>query len=158
LTCTRHAAHLELMQTLRDEPAPTLISLLDNLPQRHGQPHAAPLAADAQRDRTQATQRHGAIAELLAHGFEPLRDGCGRHVADVERISARIALRQVRPRELAGLRATLQALPCVAPLLAGRCGFCWTRSRLIWIRPPELEELLRRASPPSLRNCCARAA
>jgi DNA mismatch repair protein MutS len=43
---------------------------------------------------------------LLAQGFEPLRDAL-RGISDVERITARIALRQVRPRELAGLRATL---------------------------------------------------
>ena len=34
-----------------------------------------------------------------------------RGVSDVERSTARLALRQVRPRELAGLRSTLQALP-----------------------------------------------
>ena len=43
-------------------------------------------------------------------------------VSDVERIAARIALRQVRPRELTGLRATLQALPAIrAPPPAMRC-------------------------------------
>src|SRR5439155_12034867 len=36
-----------------------------------------------------------------------------RGVSDVERITARIALRQVRPRELTGLRATLRALPAL---------------------------------------------
>jgi DNA mismatch repair protein MutS len=45
---------------------------------------------------------------LLTQGFEPLRDAL-RGISDVERITARIALRQVRPRELAGLRATLAA-------------------------------------------------
>jgi DNA mismatch repair protein MutS len=43
-----------------------------------------------------------------SHGFEPLRDAL-RGISDVERITSRIALRQVRPRELAGLRATLAA-------------------------------------------------
>jgi DNA mismatch repair protein MutS len=47
-----------------------------------------------------------------------------RGISDVERITSRIALRQVRPRELAGLRSTLQSLPALraqvpegAPLL-----------------------------------------
>ncbi len=40
----------------------------------------------------------------------PLRDAL-RGISDVERITARIALRQVRPRELAGLRSTLTDLP-----------------------------------------------
>ena len=34
-----------------------------------------------------------------------------KNISDVERITARVALRQVRPRELAGLRQTLAALP-----------------------------------------------
>jgi DNA mismatch repair protein MutS len=53
-------------------------------------------------------QRHAAIEVLISHGFEPLRDAL-RGISDVERITSRIALRQVRPRELAGLRATLAA-------------------------------------------------
>ena len=36
-----------------------------------------------------------------------------RGVSDVERTTARVALRQVRPRELAGLRSTLAALPAL---------------------------------------------
>jgi len=63
------------------------------------------------RDRAVARGRHAAIAALLdARAAEPLRDAL-RHVSDVQRITARIALRQVRPRELAGLRETLLKLP-----------------------------------------------
>ena len=52
-------------------------------------------------------QRHDAIEALLRRRrLEPLREAL-RGVSDVERITARIALRQVRPRELAGLRARL---------------------------------------------------
>ena len=39
-------------------------------------------------------------------------------MSDVERTTARLALRQVRPRELAGLRSTLQALPQLRALAA----------------------------------------
>jgi hypothetical protein len=67
----------------------------------------AAAARAARRDR-----RHDAIATLLAGRPDALRDAL-RHGADVERIGARIALRQARPRELAGLRATLVALPQV---------------------------------------------
>ena len=38
---------------------------------------------------------------------------------DVERITARIALRQVRPRELIGLQQTLQKTQLLAPVLRG---------------------------------------
>ncbi len=65
-----------------------------------------------QRDRRDASARHDAIGELIAQGCEPLREAL-RGVSDVERITSRTALRQVRPRELAGLRATLQALPAL---------------------------------------------
>ena len=55
---------------------------------------------------------------MLAQGFAPLRDAL-RGVSDVERIAARIALRQVRPRELAGLRHSLQALPALRASVPG---------------------------------------
>ena len=60
------------------------------------------------RDRPSPT-RHDAIAALLARAAaQALREAL-RHLSDVERIVARIALRQVRPRELSGLRETLRA-------------------------------------------------
>jgi len=59
-----------------------------------------------------ASQRHDAIEVLHSIGVEGLRDTL-RGISDVERITARIALRQVRPRELSGLRATLHALPAL---------------------------------------------
>ena len=39
---------------------------------------------------------------------------------DVERITARIALRSARPRDLSGLRDTLQTLPQLQTALVGR--------------------------------------
>jgi DNA mismatch repair protein MutS len=64
------------------------------------------------RARDEASVRHDAVARLIEAGFTGLRDQL-RTVSDVERIVARIALRQVRPRELAGLRHTLSALPAL---------------------------------------------
>ena len=55
---------------------------------------------------------------LSAHGVDALRERL-RGISDIERITARIALRQVRPRELAGLRASLQALPALRAQLPG---------------------------------------
>jgi len=116
--------NLELTQTLRGEDAPTLLSLLDSCRTGMGSRALRHWLTHPQRERTLATQRHEAIARLIDAGFEPLRDAL-RNVSDVQRISARIALRQVRPRELAGLRYTLQSLPALAaaapqgtPLLA----------------------------------------
>jgi DNA mismatch repair protein MutS len=105
--------NLELTQTLRGEDAPTLLSLLDSCRSGMGSRCLRHWLTHPLRERTAATQRHDAIARLLDHGFEPLRDAL-RHVSDVQRITARIALRQVRPRELSGLRFTLQSLPALA--------------------------------------------
>jgi DNA mismatch repair protein MutS len=105
--------NLELTQTLRGDDAPTLLSLLDSCRSGMGSRCLRHWLTHPQRERTRATQRHEAIARLLEHGFDALRDAM-RQVSDVQRITARIALRQVRPRELAGLRFTLQALPALA--------------------------------------------
>ncbi len=112
--------NLELTRTLRGEDSPTLLSLLDSCRSGMGSRMLRHWLTHPQRERQQATQRHDAITQLLAHGFEPLRDAL-RHVSDVQRITARIALRQVRPRELSGLRATLLALPALVATVPGDC-------------------------------------
>ncbi len=104
--------NLELTQTLRGEDDPTLLSLLDTCRSGMGSRLLRRWLRQPTRDRAAASERHEAIVRLLDTGFEPLRDAL-RHVSDVERITSRIALRQARPRELAGLRATLQALPAL---------------------------------------------
>lgn len=103
--------NLELTQTLRGEPTPTLLSLLDTCRTGMGSRALRQWLTHPMRDRAVARSRHGAIASLIAaRAAEPLRDAL-RHVSDVQRITARTALRQVRPRELAGLRETLATLP-----------------------------------------------
>ncbi len=104
--------NLELLQTLRGEDSPTLLSLLDHCATGMGSRWLRQAITHPRRDRAQATARHQAIAALIQASPEPLRTAL-REVSDVERISARIALRQVRPRELAGLRSTLAALPAL---------------------------------------------
>ncbi len=102
--------NLEILQTLRGEPAPTLLSLLDSCRTGMGSRLLRHWLTHPPRSRGPATERHEAMACLADAGFEPLRDAL-RGISDVERITARTALRQVRPRELAGLRSTLAALP-----------------------------------------------
>ncbi len=108
--------NLELTQTLRGEKAPTLLSLLDSCQTGMGSRMLRHWLTHPPRDRAPASARHAAIAALLAHGAEPLRAAL-RAVSDVERITARLALRQVRPRELSGLRATLALLPVLRATL-----------------------------------------
>jgi DNA mismatch repair protein MutS len=108
--------NLELTQTLRGETgsgAATLLSLIDTCRTGMGSRLLRHWLTHPRRERTAARERHEAIAELIAQGFESLREAL-RGVSDVERITARTALRQVRPRELAGLRQTLALLPQLA--------------------------------------------
>lgn len=104
--------NLELVQTLRGEDSPTLLSLLDSCRSGMGSRRLRHWLTHPRRERSEARARHDAIACLIGEGFEPLREAL-RGVSDVERITARVALRQVRPRELAGLRATLAGLPAL---------------------------------------------
>jgi DNA mismatch repair protein MutS len=107
--------NLELTQTLRGERAPTLLSLLDTCRSGMGSRALRQWLIAPSQDRSIASARHAAIAQLQTQGFEPLREAL-RGVSDVERITARVALRQVRPRELAGLRSTLANLPALRAL------------------------------------------
>jgi len=107
--------NLELTQTLRGEDAPTLLSLLDTCRTGMGSRTLRHWLTHPPRDRAIARERHDAVACLLQpvsieQGHESLREAL-RGLSDVERITARVALRQVRPRELAGLRDTLLLLP-----------------------------------------------
>jgi len=136
--------NLEVTQTLRGEDQPTLLSLLDTCRCGMGSRALRQWLTRPRRDRAVARQRHDAIDALLACGFGPLRDAL-RGVSDVERITARVALRHVRPRELAGLRSTLLGLPAL------REGVPQTGSELLGelraaLSPPaQIAELLTRA-------------
>ena len=133
--------NLELVQTLRGEDSPTLLSLLDTCRTGMGSRRLRHWLTYPSRDRGMAVQRHDAIAQLLAQGFEPLRDAL-RGVSDVERIAARVALRQVRPRELAGLRHTLAGLPALSAC-APRGSLLLDMMQLPLSPDPQLSETLR---------------
>ena len=118
-TATRR--NLELTETLRGEPAPTLLSLLDTCATSAGTRWLRHCLHHPLTDRAQAAARHGAVAELLGSNNDGPLDRLThslRGVADVERIGSRIALKSARPRELAALRETLKQLPEITGLLA----------------------------------------
>jgi DNA mismatch repair protein MutS len=113
--------NLELTVTLRGETAPTLLSLLDTCRSGMGSRLLRHWLTHPLRERSTARERQGAIGVLLQSGAtERLRDAL-RQVSDVQRITARTALRQVRPRELAGLRETLLGLPALRDQVPGGC-------------------------------------
>ena len=115
--------NLELTQTLRGEDSPTLFSLLDTCATGMGSRALKSWLLSPRRERTQAARRLEAIAQLRNSGSgnsggngdqQTLRaqlKGC----SDVERITARVALRQVRPRELVALQLTLDKVAQLAP-------------------------------------------
>jgi DNA mismatch repair protein MutS len=114
--------NLELVQTLRGEDAPTLFSLLDTCMTGMGSRMLKSWLLEPARDRTEAQHRLLAIGALKGHAWQTLRQqlkGC----ADVERITARTALRQVRPRELVALVQTLQKTELLAQSLSGLEGY-----------------------------------
>ena len=110
--------NLELVKTLRGEDAPTLFSLLDTCMTGMGSRLLKTWLLEPRRDRSDARQRLAATAALRGAGsgqgpWQLLRSEL-RGVSDVERITARIALRQVRPRELVALCKTLQKAELLA--------------------------------------------
>ena len=116
--------NLELTETLRGEPAPTLFSLLDECATGMGSRALRFALHHPLRDRAALSSRLDAVESLSpAAGDVHARL---RRFSDVERIAARIALKSARPRELAGLRDSLGllaelrgALPAPqAPMLA----------------------------------------
>lgn len=114
--------NLELVQTLRGDESPTLFSLLDTCQTSMGSRSMKRWLLMPERSRRSASQRHQAIEVLLADSsvLALLRQTL-RGISDVERITARLALRQVRPRELAALRESLGALPNLRQIVTPLC-------------------------------------
>ncbi len=126
--------NLELVQTLRGEDAPTLFSLMDTCRTGMGSRMLKSWLLSPRREREQASARHEAIEALRTGPWQALREHLSG-MSDVERITARIALRQVRPRELVGLRLSLEKAAALAPALAGRPGLLSTLAQDL-VPPP----------------------
>ena len=139
--------NLELTETLRGTPAPTLYSLLDNCATGMGSRLLRHWLHHPLRDRTALANRHEAVEELAQSTDTALREGL-RRIADVERISARIALSSARPRDLSGLRDSLAALPRLAALLDGASAPRLSELRAGLAVPPDATSLLARAILP----------
>ena len=109
-TATRR--NLELTETLRGQPAPTLCSLLDTCMTSMGARLLRHALHHPFRDPTVPAARHAAVEILLDDGGRSLRELrlALRGFADIERIAGRIALYSARPRDLSGLRDSLHRL------------------------------------------------
>jgi DNA mismatch repair protein MutS len=137
--------NLELTETLRGEPAPTLFSLLDECATGMGSRLLRHWLHHPLRDRAALKARHEAIACLEKSSAAV--HAVLRRAADVERISARLALKSARPRELSGLRDTLGLLPEVVAALP-RQSLLLEEMRRDLATPHEALELLAKALQP----------
>jgi DNA mismatch repair protein MutS len=105
--------NLELTETLRGEPAPTLFSVLDECATGMGSRLLRHWLHHPLRDQSALTARHDAVAALADP--HPAIHKLLRRFADVERITGRVALKNARPRDLSSLRDSLALLPELAP-------------------------------------------
>ncbi|MFZ5576619.1 MAG: DNA mismatch repair protein MutS [Pseudomonadota bacterium] len=137
--------NLEILQPLRGDDSPTLFSHLDTCQTAVGSRLLRDWLQAPPRDADIARARHAALQSLMDGGLAAL---CGslRGMADLERIAARIALRQAKPRELSGLRDGLLRLPALRRQAAAfeRCDLLQTVDAQLDL-PPEPAALLQRA-------------
>jgi DNA mismatch repair protein MutS len=140
--------NLEISETLRGAPAPTLLSLLDTCATSMGSRWLRHCLHHPLAERAEAGRRQAAVAELLGeNGGGPgqaLRRQL-RAIADVERITARVALKNARPRDLSSLRDSLARLPELAGLLADAASALLARLREELAPPAACLDLLTRA-------------
>jgi DNA mismatch repair protein MutS len=113
--------NLEISETIRGEPAPTLLSLLDTCATSMGSRLLHHTLHHPLRDRARIRERLAAVALLAedagATACKTLRAEL-KACVDVERITARVALKSARPRDLSGLRDTLARLPQLSAQVA----------------------------------------
>ncbi|MGN7011651.1 DNA mismatch repair protein MutS [Neisseria sp. P0001.S009] len=100
--------NLEITQTLSGKKSPTLFSILDGCATHMGSRLLALWLHHPLRSRAHIRARQKAVAALGSQ-YEALQ-GRLKNIADIERIAARIAVGNARPRDLAALRDSLFSL------------------------------------------------
>lgn len=101
--------NLEIDQTLQGESKPTLYSLLNSSRTAMGARLLRYWLHHPLRNVAAIQARQEAVAALLTSDYYALRKLLAE-IGDIERITARIALKTARPRDLSGLRDSLQQL------------------------------------------------
>lgn len=112
--------NLELTETLRGDDGPTLFSLLDHCKTGMGSRTLHQWLHNPLRDFNEIAKRHNALGALTEN--EDILIALKEHfktLPDLERLATRIALRSIRPKELAALR---DAMPHLAEIVTqARC-------------------------------------
>jgi DNA mismatch repair protein MutS len=138
--------NLEITATLRGESSPTLLSLLDRCGTAGGSRLLRHWLGNPLRAQEPAAERHAAIAELGANAEKARGIGIElRHTVDIERIASRIALANARPRDLAGLRDTLERLPAIAAIASSCATSLLAKANADLAIAPRWLQLLQRA-------------
>ena len=109
--------NLEIDLTLRGEASPTLYSLLNTTQTAMGARLLRHWLHHPLQDRNLVAKRHAAVAELIQSNTHEVLNTALRTIGDIERITARIALKTARPRDLSGLAVSLNQLPLLQQAL-----------------------------------------
>lgn len=114
--------NLELTITLSGDDAPTLFSMLDNCATSMGSRVLHHWLHHPLRDIATLKIRLATVSALFkaadSSTHYPVIQEKFRQLADIERITSRIALKTARPRDLSGLRDSLCILPMITEYLA----------------------------------------
>jgi len=138
--------NLELTETLRGEPGPTLFGLLDRCATGMGSRLLRHWLHHPLRDRAALAARHDTV-EHLAQAFDPVQAAL-RGFADVERITARVALKSARPRDLSALRDSLARLDALRDALPETADGLLAALAADLVCPAQCYALLARALQP----------
>lgn len=109
--------NLEIDTTIRGEASPTLYSLLNTTQTAMGARLLRHWLHHPLRAQHTVLMRHQAVAELMQQQQWYGLQTALKSVGDIERITARVALKTARPRDLSGLRESLLQLPHLVGLL-----------------------------------------
>ena len=114
--------NLEIDLTLRGESSPTLYSLLNTTQTAMGARLLRHWLHHPLQDRNLVAKRHMALAELIQSNTHEALNVALKTIGDIERITARIALKTARPRDLSGLAVSLNQLPLLQQALQNIAG------------------------------------
>lgn len=144
--------NLELTTTLSGEDAPTLLSILDTCATSMGSRLLRHWLHHPLRDIPTLKKRLAAVSALHQSADKPHYSAIQqkfRQLADIERITSRIALKTARPRDLSNLRDSLHVLPAVTEYLAASRANAISRFIEMLTAETTLTELLTKALQPT---------
>lgn len=140
--------NLEISETIRGERSPTLLSLLDTCSTHMGSRLLQFWLHHPLRDRDTIQKRLDSIAALIGDNEQNTYLAVRkllRPIVDIERITARMALKSARPRDLSGLRDSLKLLPEIIQAIAECCSERIAQLAKVMQIEPALVELLYKA-------------